>query len=374
MGTKGLSKNLSLYPSRENWGGGFRRGSQASLQTALKDWQKPRLQHCRLQRGFTLVELLVVVAIIGVMIGLLLPAIQAAREASRRAWCQNNLRQIGLAILNCEQAQEKLPVGARCFVVPGFSGGSYGMSWWVEIFPYLEQLSVSSRLDKKSVHHGMPLSSAQNSQVADGVEIDVMFCPSSPLPRLRYVGNVQLGMPAYVGISGADRDDHFTETRLNDVSYDGRISGGGLLVPNAAISLKDVNDGTTSTLLVGETSDYAYDNQGRAYRIDGGHGLSWLAGTRPLGTPPEFGIDSTNLAKIAYNIATVRYRVNESRYLLPGIADDHGPNNPLRSAHPGGVNALLASGAVTPLADELDLLVLKQLATRDEGGLTPLAQ
>jgi prepilin-type N-terminal cleavage/methylation domain-containing protein len=324
--------------------------------------------------GFTLVELLVVVAIIGVMIGLLLPAIQAAREASRRAWCQNNLRQIGLAILNCEQAQEKLPVGARCFVVPGFAGSSYGMSWWVEIFPYFEQSAVSSRLDKKSINHGLTLVSAQNSQVADGVEIDVMFCPSSPLPHLRYVGNVQLGLPAYVGIAGADSDAEFTETRLNDVSWEGRISGGGLLVPNTPILLKDISDGTTSTLIVGETSDYAYDNQGRAYRIDGGHALSWLAGTKPKGTPPEFGIDlSPGTVKIAYNITTIRYGVNESRYVLPGIADDHGPNNPLRSAHPGGVNALLASGAVTELADELDLLVLKQLATRDEGGLTRAA-
>jgi prepilin-type N-terminal cleavage/methylation domain-containing protein len=344
----------------------------AGHQAASKDRLKPELQQIR--RGFTLVELLVVVAIIGVMIGLLLPAIQAAREASRRAWCQNNLRQIGLAILNCEQAQEKLPVGARCYALPGFTS-SYGMSWWVEIFPYFEQSAVSTRLDKKAIHHGMPLMSPQNSQVVDGVEIPVMFCPSSPLPHLRYVGNAQIGMPAYVGIAGADRDDEFAETRLNDVSFDGRISGGGLLVPNASIALKDVSDGTTSTLLVGETSDYAYDNQGRAYRIDGGHSSGWLAGTRPRGTPPEFGIDSSaDNAKIAYNIVTIRYPINESRYLLPGIADAHGPNNPFRSAHPGGVNALLASGAVTELADELDLLVLKQLATRDEGGLTPAVQ
>jgi hypothetical protein len=221
----------------------------------------------------------------------------------------------------------------------------------------------------------MALMNAQNSLAADSVEISLMFCPSSPLPHLRFVGNAQLAMPAYVGIAGADSDLNFTETRLNDVSYNGRISGGGLLVPNMAITVKDVTDGTASTLLVGESSDFSFDDFGRAYRIDGGHGLSWLAGTKPKGTPPEFGINSfAGEAKIAYNLTTIRYTVNEARYKLPGIADDHGPNNPLISPHVGGVNALLLSGAVTELPNETDLVVLKQLATRDDGGLTSIAE
>lgn len=326
------------------------------------------VNHTGRRTAVTLIELLVVVAIIGVMIGLLLPAIQAAREASRRAWCQHNLRQVGLAILNCEQATGRLPVGARAYTIPGLSGSSYGLSWWVEVFPYLEQSTAASRLDKDSIHHGMALLNAQNAQAADGLEVDVMFCPSSPLSRLVYVGNARIGMPSYVGISGAANGAQFTETRVNACRPDGEISGGGVLVPNAAISLQAITDGTAYTLAVGEASDYAY-TEGKPIRIDGGNALGWLAGTKSRGTPPDY-----TGATFAYNITTIQYPPNETRYELPGIFTDHGPNNPLLSAHPGGVNVSVVAGSVTFLPNEIDVKVLKQLATRDESGLTPLGE
>src|SRR6188508_1512552 len=93
-------------------------------------------------RGFTLVELLVVIAIIGILVALLLPAVQAAREAGRRAQCANNLKQIGLGLLNYEQQQKSFPPG-------GLRSGIYGHSWWVRVMPYLEETAVDARFDRK---------------------------------------------------------------------------------------------------------------------------------------------------------------------------------------------------------------------------------
>lgn len=327
------------------------------------------------RNAFTLVELLVVVATIGVLVGTLLPAVQAAREASRRAWCQNNLRQIGIAILNCEQSTGKLPVGARCFVIPGFTGSSYGMSWWVETFPYFEQSIVGNQLDRKSVHHGTAYMNAQNARVADGVEIGVMYCPSSPLPRLPYVNSIQMGMPSYVGISGATNDHQFAETRINSTHLTipagpGQISGGGVLVTNRAIEISEVTDGTSSTIIVGEASDYAVTNKGEQIRVDGGNALGWLAGTRTKGTPPKYGTaPALTDGSPAYNLTSIRYQPNERQYELPGVYTDHGPNNPLLSSHPGIINAGVLSGAVTVISEQIDLLVLKEMATRDDSGL-----
>jgi type II secretory pathway pseudopilin PulG len=332
----------------------------------------PRPRHL----AFTMLELVVVTALIGILIGLLFPAIQMAREASRRAVCQNNLRQVGVAILNCEQANGRLPIGARSHTIAGFTGSSYGMSWWVDIFDYLEQSAIGDRLDDQSVHHGSVFLNAHNARVSNGVELNFIFCPSSPLPRLTYVNSVQIGMPSYVGISGAASDHQFPETRLNLTHINlpagaGQISGGGLLIPNRAIEIKHVTDGIAFTLVVGEASAYAITSEGQPIRVDGANSLGWFAGTRSKGTPPEYGTapDSAE-GTAAYNITTIRYSPNEQSYELPGVFSDHGPNNPLLSAHPGIVNSLLLSGAVVELPDEMDLLTLKQLATRDEGGLT----
>ena len=262
------------------------------------------------QRGaFTLVELLVVVAIIGVLIGLLIPAIQAAREASRRAWCQNNLRQVGLAILNCEQANGKLPIGACAFVIPGNTAGSYGLSWWVDVFPYLEQAMVSSRLDRKSVHHGLVLWNPQNAQVADGMEMSLMFCPSSVLPHLSYVDNAQIGMPSYVGISGGANDAEFHETRINpSSSLTARSPAAGCSCPIRDLNSSESRDGTAYTLAVGEASDFAYDTEAGPTASTAAIILGWLAGTKPTARPPSAApLPSTGRHR-AYNLTTIRYR------------------------------------------------------------------
>ncbi|MCL4207991.1 MAG: DUF1559 domain-containing protein, partial [Pirellulaceae bacterium] len=150
--------------------------------------------------GFTLVELLVVIAIIGVLVAILLPAIQAAREAARRSACQNNIRQIGLALLNHESARSSLPVGARSRV-------TYGMSWWVELLPFLELSTIGDQLDRKSPHCGTPGGNLRNAKAIDGLILPAAICPSSAIPPFHPVSGVQVMMPHYVGIAGATSHD-----------------------------------------------------------------------------------------------------------------------------------------------------------------------
>jgi prepilin-type processing-associated H-X9-DG protein len=239
----------------------------------------------------------------------------------------------------------------------------------VELLPQLEETAIASRFDIRGPHAGWAVLHPHNGQLVNDVVIGVMFCPSSPLPRLDRVGSFRVGMPSYVGISGAMSDDEFPEKRVNKCCtpvMGGEISAGGMLVPNEAIKRHSVVDGTSHTLIVGEASDYCLAASGTPFRVDAGFPNGWLTGTVALSTPPAY--DPT-LTPAAYNITTVRYPLNTRDYELPGIDDDHGANNPLIAAHPGGVDTLFADGSVSFLADGTQTLVLKRLATRDEGGV-----
>jgi len=313
-------------------------------------------------RAFTLVELLVVIAIIGILCALLLAAVQSAREAARRVSCQNNLKQIGLALCSFQSATQEYPIGARQNV-------TFGHSWWVSILGHMEQKPLAERFDTQSPNNGWLLMHPGNAQAVDNVIIETMLCPSSRLPPLKREGRVMVMMPSYVGISGASSDSRFPEDRVNACcvpANDGEISGGGVLIPNRAIRPRNVSDGIERTLAVAEASDFARDSRGIEWRIDGGFPLGWATGTRAQGTPPNYD-DGTG--RPSYNITTVRYPPNMRHYGRPGVDDNRGPNNPLISSHAGGVNGLMLGGSVQFLPADIDLTVLRSLATRDDGRL-----
>jgi type II secretory pathway pseudopilin PulG len=310
--------------------------------------------------AFTIVELLAVITITGTLIALLLPAIQRAREASRRSTCGGHLQQIGSALAHYESARKSLPMGAR-------AGGIVGLSFWPWLGPYVEQKTVTDQLDLSN----LSTDAWGKNYLVDGIVIDVMLCPSSPLPPLYPVLGSQVLMPHYVGIAGASAAGGFPESRINACCVpdlnSGDIAAGGVLVPNKIIFTKAITDGLSKTLAIGECSDYINAPTWKA-RVDGGIPNGWLAGAADSGTPPRYGvIGSKSSPRQAWNITTIRYPPNMRDYTQPGIKDDHGPNNPLASAHPGGVNGVLADGAVRFLPDSIDLLLLKQLSTRDDG-------
>ena len=130
------------------------------------------------RRGFTLIELLVVIAIIAVLIGLLVPAVQKVREAANRASCQNNLKQLALALHNHHDARRRFPVGFHLAVNMGGGRWANGTTWWVETFPYLEQGNLARRWDYTDYRNNL----AGGTNATTAQPLTVLLCPSDPLP------------------------------------------------------------------------------------------------------------------------------------------------------------------------------------------------
>lgn len=318
------------------------------------------------RRAATLIEVMVVMSIIGTMASLVLPATQMARELSRADACRHNLHQIGLALLNYESVHHEFPKGAEGRFDRKLSPvNMVGLSWWVETLSHLEASNVTDQLDRTGANTGLASLNAHNGELVNNFGPSVFFCPSSPVDHFVQLGDYQIACPSYSGISGASNYEGFTETRVNRCCRsEGQISGGGVLIPNATIRSRQITDGFAMTLLVGEQSDFAYTQTGQPVNVGPAYALGWLGGSYALGVPPNYG----SWLAPSYNLATVRYPLNEHRFDLPGVCEDVGANNPLLSAHPGIVNLLYCDGSVHAVDDALSVDLLKSLATRDDGG------
>jgi len=309
--------------------------------------------------GFTLVELLVVIAIIGILVALLLPAIQAAREAARRSQCSNNLKQLGLALQNYHDTYKYFPLGVR-------NQAGWGPSWWVGTLPYLEASAIYDQFDFAGNHGGWIGSGTAagnwNRDLVADATISAMLCPSSPLPPRESRRAID---PSYVGIAGATSGNGFTESRVGTCcnccdaakNNTGQFSAGGVLIANRVVRMSDVTDGTSTTIIVGESSDFLLNGTAKVNN-SASVGHSFVMGT-------DDGNTTTGARK--FNLRTVRYPIGTRDYSLAGIDGNYGPNNPLVSAHPGGIQVTLVDGSVRFIADATDMFVVRILCTRDDG-------
>jgi prepilin-type N-terminal cleavage/methylation domain-containing protein len=325
------------------------------------------MKHVSRPRGFTLIELLVVIAIIAVLVALLLPAVQQAREAARRAQCKNNLKQIGLALHGYEEQTRLLPIGVR-------NQGGWGPSWWPGVLPFMEFTPLYEALTFDGNNPGWTAGGGTgqtiNGPAANGKFIGTMVCPSSPVPAMGDTGNGNiLVRPQYVGIAGAVVSQTGFANQANreftccgccgSVTPGGLSSTGGALVIGRSIAFRDITDGLSNQLLVGEQSFWGVDAAGGLSRINQEHG--WLMGTSSGGT-------GSNGMERQFNITSVRYQPNTFLITLPGRGNNDGPNNGLTSAHTGGVHALVGDGQVRFIGENIEMLILKRLCTRDDGG------
>jgi prepilin-type N-terminal cleavage/methylation domain-containing protein len=333
-------------------------------------------------RAFTLVELLVVIAIIGILVALLLPAIQAAREAARRSECSNNMKQIGLALQNYHDTHKTFPYGeGAATVFPGRGGNWNGPNWRVHILPFMEQGTIYSQLSFSNTFDacrpGISTAAGGPNQILMGYVVDGYRCPSSslpvngsnvaPSPTNNNRDNTQL--IDYVGVQGAtptgDRNTGTFPTYNQctaQTGYGGIYCQNGILIPNKTFKFADIIDGTANTLIVAEQSGPIIDQGGRRRRdIRSNYYGGWNAHTSTA--VPAWGWTGSPWGS---GTTAVRYQIN-LRSAPVGADSTWDANTVLTSEHPGGIMGTRADGSTDFISEDIEMLSLKRLASKQDG-------
>jgi prepilin-type N-terminal cleavage/methylation domain-containing protein len=317
------------------------------------------------RRGFTLIELLVVIAIIAVLIALLLPAVQQAREAARRSQCNNNMKQLGLALHNYNDAFQAFPIG---------SAYQYQSAWFVSVLPYVDQAPLYNLWVVNGSQGGyMSGSPGTNLANFNRKTVPVFMCPSSTLspvntPREWFTGTERWGTATYVGIAGAaTTTDTVGGSRCTQGSY-GYACSNGAFVANSSTRPRDFTDGMSNTIMVGEQSDICINTSGAKEDIRSAGRWGFQMGTGSAGYPGS-GAGTWSAANDTYNISTLRYNIGyKTQTAESGGNMYYGTNTAVQSAHVGGAFVLRGDGSTKFLSDNTNFsAVVVYLAVRDDG-------
>lgn len=304
-------------------------------------------------KGFTLVELLVVIAIIGVLIALLLPAVQQAREAARRSSCQNNLKQLGLACHMYHDTYQYLPFGEAGTV-----------TWKLGVLPYLEQSNLSDQFDWKVSFKSTD--DTVNSNALRNIFVSAFNCPSNVKPKN---GNNAYGYNprnhqyhSYVGINGAVNEaapsNNADSGRCRKI-YGWKCDNGAFMY-NEITGFHSITDGTSNTLLIGEVSgrDLTVDNQDFFYGLYGGWAGSGSVETfYDSGDWGGGGIVTIQDAPNANCNHRADFNCNTS-YVTSVM---------INSEHPGGAQFAQVDGSVSFVTDTIDLISFRRMAMKSDG-------
>ncbi len=283
------------------------------------------------RRAFTLIELLVVIAIIAILIALLLPAIQAAREAARRSQCQNNLKQIGIALHNYHDIYKSFPSG---YVVSDASTGETGFGWGALILAQLDQVPLQQAID-----YSVSSDNAANV-IAGASSLNVFDCPSDANNVETFNANGStIATADYVGVYG-----------YGNVSMDpeGMMGGAtGMFYRNSAVRMRDATDGSSNTFAVGERKqDLAYSTWYAAipgYTINAGMTMMPMM-TENAGQLVLGHVGQPAMSAMGGNPAmpVMHHTANNTTHVVN-----------FGSHHTGGTHFLLVDGSVRFVADNI---------------------
>ncbi|MHB8903346.1 MAG: DUF1559 domain-containing protein [Thermoguttaceae bacterium] len=294
------------------------------------------------RNAFTLVELLVVIAIIGILIALLLPAVQAAREAARRMSCTNNLKQIGVALHNYHDTHRALPMG---WLASGSGGGydfegSPGWAWSARILPLLEQRPLYERVDMHA-----PVTDPANDAARVTV-VSTLVCPSDPGDDLFDLKDAvddetegttvltRLAKSNYPGVFGTQDIHGICET--GQPGFNG-CQGNGMFYLNRCVAFRDITDGLSNTFMVGERWSRWVHSTWTGVVPGGWHAHSRVVAVASDEMPPN---SAASVEQQTHNFS---------------------------SYHPAGTNFLLADGHVQIVTETIDVGLYEALCTRAGG-------
>ncbi len=325
--------------------------------------------------AFTLVELLVVITIIGILISLLLPAVQAAREAARRMQCQNNLKQLGLAVLNYESQWKVFPPSSHwtsSSTVNTTNNPNLRESWIVMVLPFLEQQALHDSFDLTK-----PTPDPANA-VARSVSVPCLLCPTDTYnrtafngsgssmtnqmgdnwARCNYAANGSLG---FLTVNG-------THSMYNDINIDGALTDGGwtnakirgVMGANASVAFSQIRDGSSNTVLLAEirAGVTSFDSRGVWAMAGGCPNSLWAHGY--IGDDYGPNSSSSSMADDLMACSDVQAAMGgESALQEMGMSCSSGNwsnhQQTARSMHQGGVHSCFADGSIHWLSDFIEV-------------------
>ncbi|TWT31978.1 DUF1559 domain-containing protein [Blastopirellula retiformator] len=303
------------------------------------------MQAVKKRKGFTLVELLVVIAIIGVLIALLLPAVQQAREAARRMSCSNNLKNIGLGLHNYHDTFGSFPSG---FIAdrdaPATSGNCYSSGgnnreyapWTVLMLPFIEQSALhdSFNFNERFTMNPIDGAGSATNQAAWLQVLPIYQCPSDPRT------SIQENLLCYMGVQGGGPD--FQCRAASDANRG--LDTDGMLYINSKVGFNSAVDGSTNVIIVGESKYQTHD------RTDGKN-FGWASSA-----------NSTNNWVLGGTIASAIVSINSLT-----DATHSTQSRGFGSYHPGGCQMLMTDASVQFFVETMDVDMYRQLAIRNDG-------
>ena len=287
----------------------------------------------RVSAGFTLIELLVVIAIISILIALLLPAVQQAREAARRTQCKNNLAEMSIALHNYQHSFDVLPPGVVNLTGPIVNTeDGYHMSWLVQLLPFLDQTPLYQQVDFQVGAY------APENETIRTTQFPCIACPSDDT---RYTRPARFIPSSYTGCTGGD-----------NVPVD--TNNSGLFFLNSSVGYEQIRDGASNTIMLGERH---LDD------ISNGTDLGWVSGTAATLRHSALVININSGRSRGTRPAGSFGNANEDREAPPPELATGG----FSSNHTGGAQFALADGSVRFVSENIAPFLFQNLGRREDG-------